>query len=218
MKKISRPILMRAFALLSLILATGACSEPVASDLWSAGYRFELLTADGDPANDMVGSGVFLHYDVSDGIGVELAFEYVEYDFESPQRYLGLPRVEGEKEDARTRSTLISMRVRKTWKPTRLNLHPLLFAGVGMGYTVIDDVQGGEGEGAFDINAEGGIETVPGCGVGLLYCRNNWTLDGGIKVERHIVDWDLENRLTGVIGEVGDYTAWGGWLGLSVLL
>jgi hypothetical protein len=185
---------------------------------WSAGYRFEVLTADGSPANEMMGSGGFLHYHIADHYRIEWSFEYVEYDFESPQRYLGFSRASTEEVESRTRSTLISVRVERSWRGRDQYFHPLVFTGLGMGYTVIDDIGGTENGEIFDINAEGGVETVPFCGAGFRYQHMGWEVDGGVKVERHFADWNLEDRVSGREGEVGDYTAWGLWLGLSVFL
>ncbi len=205
-------VVVIAILLCSISLHAGGADN----QMWSTGYRFELLTADGSPANDMMGSGAFLQYHVSDHTRIEWSFEYKEYDFEAPQRYVGLSRSSTQDSDSRTRSTLISLRVERSWGGREQCLHPLAFAGLGMGYTVIDDIRGTVNGEAFDINAEGGIETVPSCGIGIRYQRRGWAVDGGLKVERHLADWDLEDRVSGRSGEVGDYTAWGGWLGLSI--
>jgi len=200
------------------LLATSSLAGAADDNRWSMGYRFEVLTADGSPANDMMGSGVYAHYHIGSNYRVEWAFEYVEYDFESPQRYLGFPRGGAEETESRTRSTLISLRVERAWLDSQNAVRPFAFVGLGMGYTVIDDFRGSSGGQDFDVNAEGGIETVPDVGIGVRYTARRFMLDGGIKIERHLTDWDLEDRLSGVRGEVGDYTAWGGWIGLSVYL
>ena len=185
---------------------------------WSAGYRFELLTADGRPANDMMGSGAFLRYPISADWLVEGAVSYYEYDFEDPQRILGFAGTLVEDADSRTRSTVVSMRMERSWKCRFELLRPLAFAGLGMGYAVVDDRSGTADGRRFDIDSEGGIETIPACGVGVRYVRNGWSADAGVKMERHFADWNLKDRLSGAEGEVGNYTSWGCWAGLSVVL
>ena len=185
---------------------------------WSAGYRFELLTADGRPANDMMGSGAFLRYPISADWLVEGAVSYYEYDFEDPQRILGFAGTLVEDADSRTRSTVVSMRMERSWKCRFGLLRPLAFAGLGMGYAVVDDRSGAADGRRFDIDSEGGIETIPACGVGVRYVRNGWSADAGVKMERHFADWNLKDRLSGAEGEVGSYTSWGCWAGLSVVL
>ena len=185
---------------------------------WSAGYRFELLTADGRPANDMMGSGAFLRYPISADWLVEGAVSYYEYDFEDPQRILGFAGTLVEDADSRTRSTVVSMRMERSWKCRFELLLPLAFAGLGMGYAVVDDRSGAADGRRFDIDSEGGIETIPACGVGVRYVRNGWSADAGVKMERHFADWNLKDRLSGAEGEVGSYTSWGCWAGLSVVL
>jgi hypothetical protein len=195
----------------SVALGAPAIEDPV----WSAGYRFEVLTANGEPANDMMGSGAFAGYRATDHIRIVASFEYVEYDFESPQSYLGLPKNAVEETDSRTRSTLISVDIEQAWGAPTGRWRPFAFAGAGMGYTKIDDIRGtAEGE-PYDIRAEGGIETVPRCGAGIRYRRGSWMAAAGAKAERHFADWELEDRLSGRTGEVGDYAAYGGWIELS---
>jgi len=185
---------------------------------WSAGYRFELLTADGWPANDIMGSGAFLRYAISDAYRVEGSLSYFEYDFEDLQRRLGFSGASVEEGDSRTRLTVVSMRIDRSWKCPIRDLRPLAFAGLGMGYAVVDDRLGTAGGRRYDIDAEGGIEAVPVCGLGVQYGRNGWSVDAGIKLERHVADWDMQDRLSAARCEVGDYTAWGGWAGLSLVL
>lgn len=185
---------------------------------WSAGYRVELLNANGEPANDMMGSGAFVRYQLTDHYQVEAAFEYVEYDFESPEQYLGYNQPSSDDLDQRTRLTLVSLRVERVWGRREQSIRPFGFVGVGIGYAEIDDIAGSTGSQTYNIDAEGGIETVPACGFGIRYQRSKWAVDGGLKVERHLADWQLEDRASGRVAELDDYTAWGAWLGLSVML
>lgn len=185
---------------------------------WSAGYRVELLNANGEPANDMMGSGAFVRYRVTDAYQVEAAFEYIEYDFESPQQYLGYSASTTDDADERTRLTLVSLKVERAWGKREQRIRPFAFLGLGMGYAAIDDITGSANGQTYDINAEGGIETVPACGIGIRYQRPRWAVDGGVKVERHISNWRLEDRVSGRTAELDDYTAWGAWLGLCVML
>ncbi len=201
---------------LLLFLPSVAFGNPaVAGPVWSVGYRFELLTANGDPANDMMGSGAFLGYRANDHIRVVGSFEYVEYDFESPQSTLGFSKNAIEEADSRTRSTLISLDVERSWGAPTQHWRPFAFAGAGMGYTEIDDIRGTADGEPYDIRAEGGIEAVPRGGLGLRYQFGSWMAAAGGKVEYHVADWELEDRQSGRTGEVGNYTAYGGWIELS---
>jgi len=183
---------------------------------WNIGYRVELLTSDGDPANDMMGSGAFLRYAITDRYQAEIAFEYLEYDFESPQRYLGYPRTSGEDLAGRTRLTLVSAKLERAWGQPPQLFRPFAFLGLGLGYAKVDDMAS-EAEGqSFDIDAEGDLESVPAGGVGLRYQQARWMVEIGVKVERHLTEWTLEDRRTGRVVEVGDYTAWGAWIGSGV--
>ena len=182
---------------------------------WSIGYRVELLTANGDPANDMMGSGAFLRYAINARDQAEIAFEYVEYDFESPQRALGYARTSGADVEGRTRLNLMSAKLERAWRPAQV-LRPFAFLGLSLGYAKLDDVVGEADGQSFDIDAEGGVESVPAGGVGLRCQQARWMVEIGVKIERHLADWTLEDRRTGRVVEVGDYTAWGAWLGAAV--
>lgn len=203
--------------LLWLLPLASPGAQPAKGPLWSAGYRIELLNAGGKPANDMMGSGAFLGYQATEHVRIVASFEYVEYDFESPQRYLGFSKSANEESDSRTRSTLVSLDVERSWGAPTGHWHPFAFAGAGLGYTAIDDIQGTAHGEPFDIRAEGGLETVPRCGLGIRYRRGNWMAAAGGKAERHFADWELEDRRGGRTGEVGDYSAYGGWIELSLL-
>lgn len=185
---------------------------------WSAGYRVELLTANGNPANDLMGSGAFLRYWINPRYQAEVAFEYVEYDFESPQQHLGIPASTDQDPEARTRLNLVSFRFERMWRQAGIRIRPFAFLGMGLGYAVIDDIQGTAGDRDYDVKSEGGLESVPACGMGIRYQHNRWMVDGGVKVERHLANWKLEDRMSGGTVELGDYTVWGGWIGLGVLL
>lgn len=205
-------------ALLPVAFIVVAC-EPIQAAVpapWSIGYRVELLTSDGDPANDMMGSGAFLRYAITDRYQAEIAFEYLEYDFESPQRYLEYPRTSGEDTDGRTRLTLVSAKLERAWGRPQQAFRPFAFLGLGVGYAKLDDIAGKADGQSFDIDAEGDIETVPAGGVGLRYQQARWMVEIGVKAEYHLADWTLEDRRTGRVIEVGDYTAWGAWLGSGV--
>ena len=202
----------------AVLMLLGGNLPAATNSTWRAGYRFELLTANGKPANDMMGSGAYVQYTLSEAYRAECAFSYYEYDFEEPQRYLGFSGASVEEADSRTRLTVLSMRLERSWKSCVEGLRPLAFAGLGMGYAVVDDRRGTADGRRFDIDAEGGIEAVPACGLGVQYGRKGWKVDAGVKLERHVADWDLQDRLSGVKGEIGDYTAWGGWAGLSIVL
>lgn len=132
------------------------------------------------------------------------------------QQQLGFPPSAGDDTDRRTRLTLVSLRVERLWGSPGQALRPFGFVGVGIGYAEIDDVSGAADGQTFNLNAKGGIETVPAGGIGIRYQRPRWAVDGGLKLERHRADWRLEDRATGRMAKLGDYTAWGAWLGLSV--
>ncbi|MDD4872288.1 MAG: hypothetical protein PHR77_17170 [Kiritimatiellae bacterium] len=185
---------------------------------WSAGFRVAILSAGGDPVNDITASAGFAQYRLSESWLIDLSFQYAEYDFESIHYFVNAPSSLSDGPASRSRVTSTSLAIEREWRDPSVLVHPFILFGLGLGYAVIDDVNTVVGDQPVDIRAEGGIEGITTIGCGIRFRHVRWIVECGARLEQHFADWDIENRVSWQQVSIGDYTAWGGWLGLGVPL
>jgi hypothetical protein len=199
---------------LALLLAPQALAEPGRFDL---GIRGTLVAADGEPANDIPGAGLFGHYQWNDrwrlGVGVDQA----EYDFEEPARLLGLVQSASiDPVDVIAESLTLSVSIERTYGSSG---RTLWFWGVGLGFATIDvpDAVGPLASGGrFDIRTEADSEIVASLLAGVSRrLGERWALEFGVRADQHFADWQVTDRVSGRTGAVDDYLALGGYLGVS---
>jgi hypothetical protein len=186
------------------------------------GLRGILTAADGEPANDIPGFGVFGHYRPGGRLGdrwsLGFAVDRTEYDFEEPARLLGLrPDPDLEPVDALAEATVVSAWLQRNYE--RPGGRATWFWGAGLGFATIDvpDARGPlDGPGTFDIRTEADSEVIASLLAGV-----QWRLGGraflefGLRADQHFADWQLTDRVSGRTGAVDDYLAYGGHLGIG---
>lgn len=199
-------------------LALGPVLAEAQSDRFDLGVRGAILVADGEPANDIPGFGLFGHYRLSDrwqlGFGVDAA----EYDFEQPARILGLtqsPNVEPI--DVLAESTTVSAWVERLFGQPGGRTEWFLGAGLGFASIDVPDASGPlAGGGRFDIETEADTEIVAHLLAGLRRrLGQRWALEFALRADQHFADWTLTDRVSGRTGTVDDYLTYGGHLGVS---
>ena len=87
MKRVSWLHCTALVALAALTFKNPASAQDRRFDL---GLRGIITAADGEPANDIPGYGVFGHYRLNDRWALGFAVDQTEYDFEEPARIVGL--------------------------------------------------------------------------------------------------------------------------------
>lgn len=213
--RMRRSWLVRAAATAGLVtfLATPAGAQAQRFDL---GVRGILTAADGEPANDIPGFGVFGHYRLNDRWSLGLAVDQTEYDFEEPARIVGLrqdPTLEPV--DVVAEATVISLWLQRDYARNRVTW----FWGAGLGLASIDvpDATGPlAGPGTFDIRTEADSEVIASLTAGVLRrFGDRWFLEFALRADQHFADWKLTDRVSGATGAVDDYLALGGHLGIG---
>jgi hypothetical protein len=214
---------MRKRGIRILILAVVAlafpCREILAQeDPWEIGARFNVVTAGGEPANDILGFGVFGRYRITDRWLLGFAVDRADYDFERPWKVLGLqqdPAVEVI--DAPASVTTLSVWAEREHARTGRGLRWFWSAGLGSGSPDVDDVSGPlAGGGTFDITTDPGSETVLSAAGGLrLPFAKRWVFEFQLRADRHLADWKVRDRVSGGTGSIGGYTGLGGSFALS---
>lgn len=180
------------------------------------GVRAVLMAADGTPANDIPGYGVFGHYRLNDRWKLGFAVDTAEYDFEEPAKIVGLQQSESlEAIDALAESTTVSAWVERTFGRERTEW----FLGAGLGFATIDvpDASGPlQGGGRFDIETEVDTEIVAQLLGGVRRrLGRRWALEFALRADQHFAEWKLRDRVSGRTGTIDDYLALGGHLGVS---
>jgi hypothetical protein len=207
---------VRAAAMMGLVaylLATPAAAQDRRFDL---GIRGVLTAADGEPANDIPGFGVFGRYHLSDRWSLGLAVDQTEYDFEQPARILGLQQDPSlEPIDVVAEATVISGWLQRDYERGRTTW----FWGVGLGLASIDvpDARGPlVGSGSFDIQTDADSEIIASLTAGVVRrLGERWFLEFALRADQHFADWQLTDRISGATGAIDDYLAWGGHLGFG---
>lgn len=206
--------------LAAALSALALLSAPVRAqeDRFDLGLRTVLMVADGEPANDIPGFGVFGHYRLSDRWTLGFAVDQAEYDFEEPAKVLGLRQSEDEEAvDSLAESTTFSAWAERTFGQPGARTEWFLGAGVGFATIDVPDASGPlQNGGRFDIHTEVDTEIVAQllAGVRRRFGRR-WALEFALRADQHFADWQVEDRVSGRTGAVDDYLAWGGHLGLS---
>lgn len=212
---------MRLFAgvlgIVSSLIAIAA-PAPAQEATFDIGAAIAVDAADGEPANDIPGAGVFARYRLSDQWSLGAAVNRTEYDYETPAEILDIRQdPDIEVIDALAEATTV-----RAWLERSLNdaTRPTQFfvgAGVGAAFTDVLDVTGPREDGErFDIHSEVDTEILVSIlgGVRRRFGKR-WYGEAVVRVEQHFADWRSTDRVSGLRGSIDDYLTWGVQLGLA---
>ena len=210
---------LRHPALVCLCAAIGmppeAGAQPGRFDL---GVRGVLMAADGEPANDIPGGGLFGHYRLNDRWSLGFALDQAEYDFEEPAKIAGIEQDPNlDPIDVLAESTTISAWLERTYR--RSGGPTTWFWGVGAGIASIDvpDAAGPRRNGGrFDIHTEVDSELVASVSAGVRRdLGRRLFAEFALRADQHFAKWELTDRVSGARATVEDYLALGGHLGVG---
>ena len=179
---------------------------------WDAGVRANIVTASGEPANDILSTGLYVHYYLSNDWALGFAYDRADYDFERPWLVLGFEQdPDVEVIDTTTESTVIS-----AWGERLYGSAPHVhtwFLGAGLGHASPDvaDVQGPLANGGtFDITTDAGTEILAMVSAGVRrHFGNHISVELALRLDHHFAEWDVLDRVSGRTAQTGDYTAYG---------
>jgi hypothetical protein len=207
-----------SIALTASVLALAPALARAQEGRFDLGVRGNLLAADGEPANDIPGFGLFGHYRLSDRWQLGFAVDTAEYDFEQPARILGLRQSENvDPIDVKAESTTVSAWVERTFGRPQGRTEWFLGAGLGFASIDVPDASGPlQGGGRFDIETEADTEIVAQLLAGVRRrLGQRWALEFALRADQHFADWTLTDRVSGRTATIDDYLALGGHLGVS---
>ena len=213
----NRRLLRASLALLALVAASATArgEEP---SRFALGLRPVLLLADGDPANDIPGGGVWGRWRVGERWAFSAAVELAKFDFEEPARLLGLAQSEAEDAiDSKAESVRGSVWAERGFGAPEGRSRWYLGAGLGVASVDVPDAAGPlEGGGSFAIVTEADPEIILGAVAGWeRQLGRRWVLDAAIRLEQHFADWQVVDTVSGRTGAVDDYLTWGAHLGIG---
>lgn len=205
-------------AILALVALSGQAAnaqpDSVEPGQFDLGLRGNLMAADGEPANDIPGWGLYGHFRLNERWRLGFAVDLAEYDFEEPARIVGLTQSASvEPIDVIAESQTVSAWVERTYRRRKTDW----FWGAGLGVATIDvpDATGPlAGGGRFDIVTEADTEIVAQLLAGFSRrLGNRWALEFAVRADQHFADWKVTDRVSGRTAAVDDYLAFGGYLG-----
>ncbi len=179
------------------------------------GPRSMLVTAGGEPANDMMAVGVYGRYRLQRQWWIGFAVDSLGGDFERPYALVGLTAPE--EIDSSVDAVVLSAWIERTYGGQDGKLGWFWSAGLGFASPDVDDVSGSTSAGGtFDITTDAGSETLLSLAGGLRRTLGGrWHLEAGLRVDHHFADWRIADRVSGATGSVDDYTARGVHVGVT---
>lgn len=198
------------FSLLPFLLAATARAQS-----WELGPRLLVLNAGGEPANDLMGAGVFGRYRVNDRWLVGFAVDSITGDYERPYEFVGISSPE--EIDATIDAVVFSGWIEREYGRPDGRLGWFWTAGLGFTSPGTDDVTGPRtGGGTFDVTTDAGSEILASIGFGLRHrLGQRWGLSYSVRADQHFADWEITDRVSGQTGAIDDYTTYGLLLGLT---
>ena len=209
-------------SLVAILLArpVQAAAEPqVASRRFDLGLRYTLMMAGGEPANDMPYVGLLFRYAMNDRWSIGASVDKVEFDFEAPAVYLGLQQDSSiPTEDSKVKGQQFAVWVDRQYGKAPSHLRWFWSGGVGFTAPSASDARGPlEGGGTFDIQTDIGTEIIPSFAGGARWILDDrWVFELAGRLDYHVADWTLRDRVSGNTATVGGYLAYGAYVAVAV--
>jgi hypothetical protein len=213
---------MRRLQFLRSVLYLGAALSQWPGVIAAQESRFELgfrgivLLGKGTPANDMMGEGLIGRFALSDAWRLGLALDSVTFDYETPNRALGIPAEAVT--DGINSWRRVSMLVERRFGGDDRRWHWHWLAGLG--YAEVEPVSNVSGQradgGTFDIATTAADELHAFAGAGARReIMRRWVLDTALTIEHHDTHYELVDTVSGARGTIGSQTVYGIAIGMS---
>ena len=193
-------------------------AAPVDAQDWEVGLRLNVVTAGGEPANDIMSTGIFVRREVSDRWAVLFSVDQAEYDFERPAAALDLeqdPNVEVI--DTTTESMIAAVSLERAFGLTGGPTTWFLGGGIGFASPEVDDVQGPLANGGtFNIETDAGTEIIATAYAGVRRAFLRYlTAEFALRADHHFAEWEIHDLVSGREATLNDYTGLGGHVGMG---
>ena len=182
------------------------------------GVRAETTVADGVPANDIPGFGIFGHYPLNERWTLGLGVDLLEFDYEEPAQILGITQdLNLGPIDALAESTILSAWLERTFGAAEARTVWFIAGGLAAASVDVPDVTGPRQDGGtFNISTEVDTEIIVSLigGVRRKF-GERWYAEFALRADHHFADWTSTDQVSGATGSVDDYAAYGGHLGFG---
>lgn len=194
------------FSILLTLLAAAPAAQAQSDRRWELGPRVVVVNAGGEPANDMMGFGASLRYSLSDSWRLGFAVDSISGDYERPYEFLGLPSPE--EIDSTIDATVLRAWIEREIGAPERRLRWYWNLGLGFASPDTEDITGPVlGGGTFDISTDAGTEILAGGGAGFrVRFGRGWNTEIGVRMDRHLTEWEITDRVSGRTGVIDDYT------------
>jgi hypothetical protein len=192
----------RAWWLLTLV-AVAADIPARAQDRFEIGPRLLVVTAGGVPTNDMSGYGLQGTYRWRPSWRIGLALDSMGGDFEVPNEVVQIATPE-------VFDSTVEMVVVSAWVEREYGRW-FWTAGLGLASPDVDDLSGPTVDGgSFDLATDAGTETVLALSAGGRWSwGSRLRAQVALRLDHHLADWTVRDRVSGRTGSIDDYTAYG---------
>lgn len=201
-----------------LVIVTTAWPAVAAEPQYEAGVRGIALFGNGEPANDILGGGVFVNRSLRDRWYAGLALERYSFDFERVASVVGVTQDPSESDiDAKATNRVLSAFLGRRYGRTGRGFQLFWTAGLGVNFPNVDDAGGPTASGGtFDVTTDAGTELhLLGSG-GVRYAFSpRWSVDVAARLEHHFMDYQVRDRVSGNTREIDSQSPWGVHFGFA---
>ncbi len=181
------------------------------------GLRGIVVGAGGEPANDMMGYGLFGRYHLNDRWVLGFSVESLGFDAERPYEFIGIVGDPAFEIDSTTDSTSVNVWIERVYTNSSSRLEWFWGAGVGFASLDAEDITGPTADGGtYYLVTDIGMETLLSGSAGMrVLFGGHWYFEAALRADQHFTDWTIVDEVSGITGTVGDYFSWGGNLGVG---
>lgn len=196
----------------AVVVILALADSPAHADDLEFGIRSQVSAANGEPANDIIATGVFVRYPLTDRWRIGFVFDHAQYDFERPWQFVGVQQSNAVGVvDATVKANRFGLWLQRDFIDSASSWR--WYAGLGLS-TASPEVSDASGPtdagGTFDVRTDAGTETIMSIAAGVgTRLSDQWSWELAVRADHHRAHWQIRDRVSGATGSLGDYTALG---------
>ena len=196
-------------------LASKTCAEESKYEL---SLRSDVLSADGVPANEILGIGVIGRYYLRDGWFAGATLDAYDYEFEHAARLTGIEQDPNESDiDALASNTVLSGFIGRLYGDRSQGFDWFWSTGIGVGFADINDFSGATaGGGTFDLTYDAKTEIHLMGALGTSYhFTPKWSATFAARLEHHFRDVTSTDTVSGATTTIDSQSPVGAYISID---